>query len=819
MADKKKKKLSNTDRFVLLLFLAAVVTTLLYMGRNNPYVYLLLSGIPGRTLFGTSESAQALTAAAEFSLVVFGTLFVIRFKPKKKDTKEKLGGDIMGTSRWMTQKEINETFPRIAFSDLHKTKVNGFVIASQIAKDGETYVNYKGGVHCLAIGTTGSGKTSRFVLPTLHMLARSKSKPSVVISDPKSELYEKTSKTFQDNGYKIICINLRDVIDKSDCWNPCYRAWKYYQEALNQKSTVKKVTGIEIKKLSETYTLTVDASEYGNEVYIYNNMAFASMSDVEIEIARNAQQLIGKASDEIGDIVNTLFPEKDPKDAYWVNSARSIVAGILLGMLEDSENPELGMTQSTYNLATVAANLSLNPSTMIDYFDMREPTSLAKQRAKTTLNAGGETRGTILSTVQTGLYPFTESDIQYCTCQNDIDLEEVGMRPCAVYLIVPDEKENRHVFASLFINQMYKALIDLASHSPKNELPHPVNFILDEFANIPMIPGMDNKITVSRSRGIFFLLIVQGLNQLKQKYGEIGDTIKDNCNLIVYLATNDNETAEYFSKLCGNKTMVTKSESSTKGKDKSTSTSSSLASEPLIRPEELLRNQQGEAIVKMLGCQPAKTKQAKFWESRYNTTGEAVDDEKWNRDVFIFSENGFYNLETTIHYAEEKAKEERRKKLQERSAPKVEDKPKAPSAPAVAPAPIKFEDDDEDFDDDEELASIKAFLDSLEIKDEEPEPSLVPIVEEKEPIKIAEEQPIFVAKEEPKPIAKEEPFVFPEEKKIVAPVVEEEPVPVVRKPKAKPSKVSEEKNLSTNNDDAIGVASDLSNFFGINKKS
>ena len=810
---KKKKKLSNSDRFFILLFLFSIVATLLFMYRENTYVHMILSGIPGRSKVSDDEKIQDLVTCAVIGIVAFLACFILSYKPKKKDMKEKLGGDIMGTSRWMTQEEIDKTFPKVAFSQLPKTEVNGFVIASKIMKDDEVYVNYKGGVHCLAIGTTGSGKTSRFVLPTLHMLARSKTKPSVVISDPKSELYEKTSKTFQDNGYKIICINLRDVVEKSDCWNPCYRAWKFYQEAINQKATVKKITGMEPNKIKDKYELTVDASEYGNEFYVYNNMAFASMDDVEIEIQKNEQQLKGKATDEIGDIVNTLFPEKDPKDAYWVNSSKSIVAGILLGMLEDSENPELGITSNTFNLASVAASLTLSQSVMTDYFDMRDATAPSKMRAKPTLNAGGETRGTIISTIQTGLYPFTEPDIQYCTCQNDIDLEEVGTRPTAVYLIVPDEKENRHVFASLFITQMYKALIDLASHSPKNILPHPVNFILDEFANIPMIPGMDNKITVSRSRGIFFLLIVQGLNQLKQKYGEIGDTIKDNCNLIVYLATNDNETAEYFSQLCGNKTIIYKSESSSKGKDKSTTSSSSLASEPLIRSEELLRNPMGEAIVKMLGCQPARMKQAPFYESKkYCTPGEAADDSKWNREVFTFYEKGFYNLENTIKWNEEKAKEERRKKLQEK---KTEPEKKA-ATPLPESKPIKMvEEDNDDFDEDEELASIKAFLDSLEIKDE-PEPELVPVVKEK-PVSIPVEKSIPMVEEEPF-IAKEEPFVA-KPKVVVAPVVEEKPIEVPKKEKVKLEKVSEEKNFSNEKDDAIGIATDLSDFFGPHKKS
>ena len=104
---------------------------------------------------------------------------------------------------------------------------------------------------------------------------------------------------------------------------------------------------------------------------------------------------------------------------------------------------------------------------------------------------------------------------------------------------------------------------------------------------MPVIPGMENKITVARSRGISFMLIIQALSQLRAKYGpDVAEIIRSNCNLQVFLATNDNETAEYFSKICGEKTTREKNVSvSQEGKE---SISYSLASRALIKPEELL---------------------------------------------------------------------------------------------------------------------------------------------------------------------------------------------------------------------------------------
>ena len=745
--EKKKKKGKTKEQYhmqfwtVFLILTAGLTFGFKYLHSNNTVA--AISSIFDSMPVGANPMLFYLMFGGAVSFCV--TFLTV--KAPKKSVEDELGGkDKMGSSHWMTKEEIEKVFPKLAYDDVGNHNVNGFVVQTVDIK-GKTYAHYKEKTHCLAIGTTGSGKTSRLINPTLQFIGRSKIHPSVVMSDPKGELWHDNSKFFKQQGYKLICINLRDVVEKSDCWNPCYTAWKYWQEAIHQKDRVKRVTNLDIKKLKQKYKLATDEREYQNECYVYRDKAFATIDDVQIEVKRQESTLKGKAIDEINDIVYTLFPEKDPKDSYWVKSSANVVAGILIGMLEDSENPELGVTERTFNLSSVASNLTLNASAIMEYFDIRDLSSAARARARGTLSAGGETKGTITSTIQSGLYPFTEPDIQYCTCRNDIDLSEVGKRPCAVFLIVPDEKENRHVFASLFITQLYKALIDVASHTEKNCLPHPVNFILDEFANIPKIPGMDNKITVSRSRGIFFLLIIQGLNQLEEKYGKVGDTIRDNCNLLIYVATNDFNTAKYFSDLCGQTTSVQKSKNESKGKDKSKSTNVSLASEPLIRPEELLRIPEGTSIVKMLRCQPAKLHQIKWWQAKENINGPVENNKKWDRDVFTFETQGFYNIETAIKYAEEKAREERKRKLEEKkkadvgtptesksssifSSPKINSSTPAPSATESTESILKTNNTTkispdtsslDDLDADEELDAIKAFLESLEAHvDEEP---------------------------------------------------------------------------------------------------
>lgn len=556
-----------------------------------------------------------------------------------------VNSDQKGSARWLTDKEIDVLFPRCSYDEAYHHEINGFVVQTKRIGN-KTYANYRSGYHCLIIGSTGSGKTIRFVIPTMQLLGRSKSHPSIVVTDPKGELYHSQTKLYKANGYDIISINLREPLKKSSCWNPCYMAYCEYQEALEQKSLIKRHT--DKVESHPRLKLTVAKEKYNEVWYEFNGFAFANARDAMVEAERKSNSLKAKAQESINDLVDTVYAESQRKanDPYWVKSGKSMVQGLLLAMLEDSEIKDLGITPSRFNLGTVSSILSLRVDLLKSYFNIRDSSSNAKRIASAAINAPESgTRESIISTALADLTPFADPDIQYITCNNDIDFKNIGRRPTVVFLIIPDEKENRHVFASLFITQAYKALVELAS-SPEGKngaCPHPVNFLVDEFANMPVIPGMDNKITVARSRGISFMLIIQALSQLNAKYtADVAKIISSNCNMQVFLASNDNETAEYFSKICGEKT--TREKNVSVGADGKESISYTLNSRALIKPEELLTLPAGTSIVKLLREQPAKLNQVEFWKDPSYIMGEQKIDTKWNPNVFTFDIDGYYDI-------------------------------------------------------------------------------------------------------------------------------------------------------------------------------
>lgn len=558
-----------------------------------------------------------------------------------------VNSDQKGSARWLTDKEIDELMPKCSYDEAYNREINGFVLQTKRIGN-KTYANYKGEYHCLILGTTGSGKTAFFVIPTMQLLGRSKTHPSIVVTDPKGELYHSQTKLYKANGYDIITINLREPLKKSNCWNPCYMAYCEYQEALSQKSLIIRHTD----KLDSKHKLKVagNISDFKEVWFEFSGYAFSTLRDAMIEAERKTNSLKAKAQESISDLVDTVYAESQRKanDPYWVKSGKSMVQGLLLAMLEDSEIKDLGITPQRFNLGTISSILSLRVDLLKSYFNIRDSSSNAKRIASSAINAPESgTRESIISTALADLTPFADPDIQYITCNNDIDFKDIGRKPTVVFLIIPDEKENRHVFASLFITQAYKALVELASgdEGKNGKCPHPVNFIIDEFANMPVIPGMDNKITVARSRNISFMLIIQALSQLNAKYtADVAKIITGNCNTQVFLAGNDNETAEYFSKLCGEKT--TREKNVSVGYDGKESISYTLNSRALIKPEELLTMPQGTAIVKLLRQQPAKVHQVLFYKDPSYIMGEQKVDTKWTPNVFAFDVDGYYDIAT-----------------------------------------------------------------------------------------------------------------------------------------------------------------------------
>lgn len=594
--------------------------------------YFMEPGIELAETFMTDYAWIGLALGA-----ILGLLLAYLFKPKKQESSSKSTGktasgqemDLAYDAKWLEPDKIASTPGLISttWANLPSLKNTGVVFRNQIV-NGKYQIGMKDEFHCLIIGTTGSGKTSIFLVPTIRIFGHSGEKPCMVISDPKGELYTKTSRILEDEGYRVITLDLRDPFS-STRWNPMEHAYEIYHKGKNFRNNIKKCTNGTRPK--EAGYQEIPGEKYGQEWFGFEGVAYPTEDELRVAVNSAEQLYTDLAQNELREICNTIAPKSKAQDPTWEEGAQDYLYGVALAMLEDSLNPELGMTKEKfnfYNLYKIATYR--DPDAEAPFETIRK--YLLQGRDDATSNVPNLTSGVINSapgttksymSVLNGKISFmNDIGISYLTSQSDINFDDFTSKPTAFYLIIPDDREERHNLAILCISQLYKRLVDKANSYHDKKLPKHVYFLLDEFGNLPPIPKFDSMITVSRGRNILYEMAVQSYTQLETKYGaDTSKTILANCNMQIYIGTDDQPTRENFSKLCGDVQLMheeTSTSKSEKDKDgKSTSTSIQRTTRPLITPYELGQIERNSTIVKIFRYNPMKIKQTPNYETPF----------------------------------------------------------------------------------------------------------------------------------------------------------------------------------------------------------
>ena len=315
---------------------------------------------------------------------------------------------------------------------------------------------------------------------------------SYVVTDPKGELYNKTAGSAQKNNYKVVVLNYRDI-GKGDCWNPLECPYDMYH--------------------SDNKELAISML----------NDFIASLSDMH---------------------------RKTANDVFWIETASSLALANLLTLMECGEKSEVHVG----SFAAMCTNDNIEYLKLIAA--KMNPDSIAGTNYNSVFSSAEKT----LQSIQISLYAWlrifvTQKKLTSMLSKCTFDTRSIGRQKTAVYLIIPDEKTTYHFLATVFIKQVYETLISEAQKEATGMLPVRVNFVLDEFCNMPAIPDMASMISAARSRNMRYYLIVQGMNQLKSKYQEDAETIKGNCENWIFLTSKELILLNEISELCGTITM------------------------------------------------------------------------------------------------------------------------------------------------------------------------------------------------------------------------------------------------------------------------
>ena len=591
-------------------------------------------------------------------------------------------------SRWMSDSERDKIFKPHKYSKLHEVKKDGIPVMAKLTdKDKDMKVVFNSPCHSLIIGSTGSGKTTTFVSPMIQLLGASAAGSSMIITDPKGELFSLHSKYLVSRGYDVKVIDLRDTYS-SYRWNPLDMIWDNYQKFLNAHNEAyarkdrPEDSGLQIMEPLEEF-------KEGERWYEFDGKGYANYSRLVEAIKVYKKKLYDEVYEDLNDLVSVLIPVENPKDPMWEKGARSITLAVLLAMLEDSADERLGMTKEKFNffnMTKILQNSSKDYLDLRNYFAGRSVLSKALSLSKQVCDAAEQTRASYMSIVYEKLTMFNDAGICALTSSSDFSSEQLAEKPTALFLKIPDEKDTRHNLAAIFILNIYKTLIKIASATEELALPRNVYFIMDEFGNMPKIEKFDKFITVGRSRKIWFTMIIQSYAQLNNVYGDtVADIVKGNCGIKMFIGSNDMNTCKEYSELCGNITVVTSSSSgSVSSNDINLSNQTQVR--PLIYPSELQRLNKpgdiGNSIIVTFGNYPLKTYfspsfKVPFYQIGKMDTGDLSEryfDE--NTVLYSVSKRNSIVFDEVSEKKEEKTKETKETKEKKAAKATKEDKPK-----------------------------------------------------------------------------------------------------------------------------------------------
>ncbi len=480
-------------------------------------------------------------------------------------------------------------------------------------------------IHQLIIGTTRSGKSQTYVMPQIKLFANMKNKsqqPNLIVTDPKGELFTNTSKLLEHGGYKVVCLNVKDT-EFSSNYNLLENTYNKY-----------------MKVMEDNYInndFPADNEELGKGLSTEDKIVVSKINQ-RIKNNGGIEYDFTDTQREVEILASIIIDNTGEKDPYWQKSASDLLKTLIFYTLE--YNYYLNKDKITFS------NIMFNISEyyMMDGDEYKFQSivrSLNTRHSSVAYDPGGveKTFSNMLSVLKSSLSIFNSRGIQNLTDSNDINFNEIneGFIPTAIFIITPDYDDVYNKFITVFVNQLYG---EACKYSDKNKsggkLSRKLLFIIDEFANIPKIENISNKLTVSLGRNISFVLIIQNFAQLEETYGDkTTKTMLDNIHNKVYLLAGTEETRSDFCKMIGSTTIM---KGQISGNDIKTSNISwSEEEKKLVHQEELEKMKLGTSYMVSLKNFPSKNYLKPFFMDN--------DIEQQTAEEFIEKTNRIYKLE------------------------------------------------------------------------------------------------------------------------------------------------------------------------------
>ena len=404
----------------------------------------------------------------------------------------------------------------------------------------------------LVVGGSGSGKTRYFIKPNL-LQCTSKSHPvSFVVTDPKGGLIQECGLVLLKNGYKIRTMNTINF-HKSMRYNP----FAYIHE---EKDILKLVTTL---------------------------------------------------------MTNTKG-EGQGGDPFWDKAERLLLTSLIAYLHYEAPAEEQNFATLLEMLNTMQVSEDdedyQNPVDLLfEDLAIKKPNSFAGRQYKLYKLAAGKTAKSILISCGARLSPFDIQEIRDATMYDELELDKLGDRKTALFLIMSDTDSTFNFLISMIYSQLFNLLCDKADDMYGGKLPVHVRCLIDECANIGQIPQLEKLVATIRSREISACLVLQTRSQLKAIYKDNADTIVGNMDSQIFLGGSEPTTLKDLAEALGKETIDSYNNSDTRGNSPSYGTNYQKLGHELMSRDELAVLDGGKCILQLRGVRP-------FLSDKYDLT-------------------------------------------------------------------------------------------------------------------------------------------------------------------------------------------------------
>ncbi len=367
---------------------------------------------------------------------------------------------------------------------------------------------------------------------------------SYCVTDPKGTIVLECGKMLEDNGYEIKILNTINF-KKSMKYNP-------FAYIHSEKDILKLVQTIIANTKGE-------GEKAGEDFWV------------------KAEKLYYTA------LIGYIFYEAPKEEKNFAT---------LLDMIDASEVRE---DDETY----------MNPiDRLFEALEKKEPTHFAVKQYKKYKLAAGKTAKSILISCGARLAPFDIQELRDLMQEDELELDTLGDRKTALFVIISDTDDTFNFVVSIMYSQLFNLLCDKADDVYGGRLPVHVRCLLDEFANIGLIPKFEKLIATIRSREISASIILQAQSQLKAIYKDNADTIVGNCDSTLFLGGKEKTTLKELSETLGKETIDLYNTSETRSNQKSFGLNYQKTGKELMSQDEITVMDGSKCIFQLRGVRP-----------------------------------------------------------------------------------------------------------------------------------------------------------------------------------------------------------------------